>query len=163
MKPKHLLLIVLLATAGGGAYWYQTTRTVESSSQIRVSGNIEATITEVSFKIAGRVVKRPVDEGYMVKQGDLTALLDDSDLVCEVSMRTADLQTAQAALAELEAGSRVEDIADRGGHAQGGIYTGRFGGRVASAGNSVRRGVDERGSGPKGTDTIGIRPGKTAL
>lgn len=92
-------------------YWFKSVRTVDSSSQIRVSGNIEATIAEVSFKIAGRVIKRPVDEGYMVKTGDLVALLEDSDLKCDEAMRAADLQTAQAALAELVAGSRPEEIA----------------------------------------------------
>ncbi len=92
-------------------YWFETNHKTETLSGIRVSGNIEATIADVSFKIAGRVEQRPVDEGYMVKKGDLVALLDDSDLKCDVAMRAADLQTVQAALAELEAGSRKEDIA----------------------------------------------------
>jgi HlyD family secretion protein len=111
MKPKILMLVLLLAAAGGGVYWFQTNRNKPStSSEIRVSGNIEATIAEVSFKIPGRVTDRPVDEGYMVKKGDLAALLDDSDLKCDVAIRAADLQTAQAVLAELEAGSRPEEI-----------------------------------------------------
>ncbi len=111
MKLKILLVISILATASGGVYWLRTNHGVNSSSEIRVSGNIETTIAEVSFKIPGRVVERPVDEGYMVKKGDLAALLDDADLKCDVSMRAADLQAAQAALAELEAGSRIEEIA----------------------------------------------------
>ncbi|MGD0519483.1 MAG: hypothetical protein ABSA26_18270, partial [Thermoguttaceae bacterium] len=112
MKLKILIPILLLAAAGGGVYWFQTNRNKAStSSEIRVSGNIEATITEVSFKIPGRVIQRPVDEGYMVKKGDLAALLDNADLKCDVAIRAADLQTAQAALAELEAGSRQEEIA----------------------------------------------------
>jgi HlyD family secretion protein len=111
MKLKLLILILLLATAGGSVYWFETNHKAGTSSGISVSGNIEATIADVSFKIAGRVVERPVDEGYMVKKGDLVALLDDSDLKCDVAMRAADLQTVKAALAELEAGSRKEDIA----------------------------------------------------
>ncbi|MGA2060455.1 MAG: biotin/lipoyl-binding protein, partial [Thermoguttaceae bacterium] len=109
MKLKFLILVLLLATAGGSVYWFETSHKADTSSGISVSGNIEATIADVSFKIAGRVVERPVDEGYMVKKGDLVALLDDSDLKCDVAMRAADLQTVQAALAELEAGSRKED------------------------------------------------------
>ena len=113
MKFMRLLIVlVLLAAAGGGVYWFENERKpAAAASGISVSGNIEATIADVSFKIAGRVVERPVDEGYMVKKGDLVALLDDADLKCDVAMRAADLQTAQAALAELEAGSRKEDIA----------------------------------------------------
>jgi HlyD family secretion protein len=110
-KLKMLLVIVVAAAAGSGAYWFRTNQGPISPGEIRVSGNIETTIAEVSFKIAGRVVERPVDEGYMVKKGDLAALLDDSDLKCDVAMRAADLEAAQAALAELEAGSRVEEIA----------------------------------------------------
>jgi len=111
MKLKLLILVLLLATAGGSVYWFQSNHKADTLSGISVSGNIEATIADVSFKIAGRVVERPVDEGYMVKKGDLVALMDDSDLKCDVAMRVAELQTAQAALAELEAGSRKEDIA----------------------------------------------------
>ncbi len=111
MKLKLLILILVLAVAGGGVYWFNNNHKAEMSSGINVSGNIEATIADVSFKIAGRVVERPVDEGYMVKKADLVALLDDADLKCDVAMRAAELSTAQAALAELEAGSRKEDIA----------------------------------------------------
>jgi membrane fusion protein YbhG len=111
MKLKLLSLVLVLATAGGSVYWFETKHKLDNSTGISVSGNIEATIADVSFKIAGRVEQRPVDEGYIVKKGDLVALLDDSDLKCDVAMRSADLQTVQAALAELEAGSRKEDIA----------------------------------------------------
>ena len=111
MKVKLLILVLLLATAGGSVYWFETNHKADTLSGISVSGNIEATIADVSFKIGGRVVERPVDEGYMVKKGDLAALMDDSDLKCDVAMRVAELQTAQAALAELEAGSRKEEIA----------------------------------------------------
>lgn len=112
MKSKFLVLLVLIAAAGGGGfYWYKTNHTNHSSSEIRLSGNIETTITDVSFKIPGRVMTRPVDEGYLVKKGDLIATLDDSDLKCDVSLRTAELEAAKAYLAELEAGSRPEEIA----------------------------------------------------
>jgi HlyD family secretion protein len=110
LKLKIVILIILLSTAGGGVYWYNTIQTVKDASQIRVSGNIETTITELSFKIPGQVVERAVDEGYPVKKDALIALLDDKDLKCDVAMRAAELQAAQALLAELEAGSRPQEI-----------------------------------------------------
>jgi HlyD family secretion protein len=112
LKFKILILILLMAAAGGGGYWYwhMTHIAVNSATGIRVSGNIETTITEVSFKIPGRVIERPVDEGHMVKKGDLAALLEDTDLKLDVAMRTADLHAAQAFLAELLAGSRQQEI-----------------------------------------------------
>jgi HlyD family secretion protein len=85
-------------------------RVRQSSSVIRVSGNIEVTDAEMSFKIPGRVIRRLVDEGQFVKKGDLVAELDKGDLTATVGMRQADVQTAQAALTELEAGTRPQEI-----------------------------------------------------
>ena len=78
---------------------------------IHLSGNIEVTSAEVSFKIPGRVVERAVDEGDLVKAGQLTARLESTDLVQEVALRQADAENAQAALDELRAGFRREDVA----------------------------------------------------
>ena len=75
---------------------------------IRVSGNIEATTVEAAFRIAGRVVARPVDEGMKVSAGQLLALLDNADLENEVGMRQAELAAAAATLREAEAGPRPQ-------------------------------------------------------
>ncbi len=79
-------------------------------NRIRVSGNIEVTDAEVSFKIGGRVDQRLFDEGQAVKKGETVAFLDHSDLQAEVAVRQAELLAAQAFLAELEAGSRPLEI-----------------------------------------------------
>lgn len=85
---------------------------------IRVSGNIEVTDAEVSFKILGRVEARLVDEGEMVRAGQTIARLDSAELAQEVAARRAEMQAVQAALAELEAGSRPEEIAQAEASAQ---------------------------------------------
>lgn len=79
---------------------------------LTISGNIEVTDAEVSFKIAGQVEKRLVSEGEQVESGQLVAVLDSLDLSQEVSLREAELQAGQAVLAEFEAGSRAEEIAE---------------------------------------------------
>jgi HlyD family secretion protein len=86
-------------------------RSGNEKGQIRVSGNIEVTAVEVSFKIPGRVAERPVDEGMFVKTGQLVARMESEELAQEVALRQADLQALQAALNELLAGSRKEEIA----------------------------------------------------
>ncbi len=113
MSSRILVLAgaVVLVSSGGAAYWFLAARTDRDPNRIRVSGNIEVTEAQVSFKIPGRVEKRLVDEGEMVKQGDEIADLDTSDLRCDVDLRRAELHAAQAALAELLAGSRPEEIA----------------------------------------------------
>jgi HlyD family secretion protein len=78
---------------------------------LRVSGNIEVTDAEVSFKIPGRVRERLVDEGQMVKAGQTVARLDSAELAQEAALHRADFQAGQAALDELLAGSRPEEIA----------------------------------------------------
>ncbi len=108
-------LIALVVVVGVGALALLTWRlfvnkSSSNGSVIRVSGNIEVTDAEVSFKIPGRVEQRCVDEGEFVKQGACVARLETNDLSAEVAMREAELQAVQSTLAELQAGSRPEEI-----------------------------------------------------
>jgi HlyD family secretion protein len=113
MKSKKRLIIVLLAVivAAVAGYVVITQTTYRNPNIIRVSGNIEVTDVEASFKIPGRVVERPVDEGQTIKKEDLIARLDTSDLEKQVALQKAELAASQAALDELNAGSRPEEIA----------------------------------------------------
>jgi HlyD family secretion protein len=77
---------------------------------LRLSGNIEVIQVEASFRVAGKVLERPVDEGQVVQAGQLLARLDARDLEQQVAMRSADAATAKAALDALVAGSRKEEI-----------------------------------------------------
>jgi len=118
MKKKLPLLILLLAAAGAAAYWYTQQRSRNGRNALRVSGNIEANDTEVSFQIPGRVVLRAVDEGQEVKKGDLVARLDETELAQQVALQSQALAAAQSALDELLAGSRPEEIAQAEAAAQ---------------------------------------------
>jgi HlyD family secretion protein len=79
-------------------------------SRLHLSGNIEVIQVEASFRVAGKVLERPVDEGQVVQAGQLLARLDARDLEQQVAMRSADADTAKAALDALVAGSRKEEI-----------------------------------------------------
>ncbi len=78
---------------------------------IGVSGNIEVTEAQVAFKLAGRVQERLVDEGMSVHKDQEIARLEGADLLADRVTRMGELQAAEAALAELLAGSRPEEIA----------------------------------------------------
>jgi HlyD family secretion protein len=93
-------------------------RSGNAKSLVRVSGNIEVTDAELSFKTAGRVKERIVSEGEMVRVGQPVALLESAELQQEAALRKAEADAAQAALAELLAGSRQEDIAQAQAAAQ---------------------------------------------
>lgn len=112
MKKAVALLLVALVGLAAGTHLYWQNGTTAHSGVLLVSGNIEVTTAEISFKIPGRVLERLVDEGEQVRAGQLVARLDASDLAQEVALRQADVAAAQATLAELEAGSRPEEITE---------------------------------------------------
>jgi HlyD family secretion protein len=94
----------------GGALLLVTACGNSNSKQLKVSGNIEVIQVEASFRVAGKVLERPVDEGQVVQAGQLLARLDAKDLEQQVAMRRADAATARAALDALLAGSRKEEV-----------------------------------------------------
>jgi HlyD family secretion protein len=79
--------------------------------ELVLSGNIEVVDAQLAFKLPGRVVERAVSEGQRVTAGQPVARLDDAEQAQEVALRRAELGAAQAMLAELEAGSRPQEIA----------------------------------------------------
>jgi HlyD family secretion protein len=103
--------VVIVGVGCGSAYWLLGGGSEGAGGQIHVSGNIETTEAQVAFKLPGRVEKRLLDEGQMVKQGEPVALLDSAELLGTVNLRRAEVAIAEAALAELLAGTRAEDIA----------------------------------------------------
>ncbi len=110
-KRKLLLLIIPLAViAGILIFRFVNNFSMDNQNVIKVSGNIEATDAQASFKLAGRVEQRLAAEGQSIKKGDLIAALDANEFEQEVAIRRADLQLAKANLAELKAGSRRQEI-----------------------------------------------------
>ncbi len=103
--PVIFLIVVVLA------YFFKREKGAHDKKVLRVSGNIEVTDAEVSFKIPGQVDQRLVSEGEIIQAGQPVAILDSTDLVREVALRKAEVEAAEAALAELEAGSRPQEIA----------------------------------------------------
>ena len=111
-KKKLILLIIpLVVVAGVLVFKFAGDLSGDNHDVINVSGNIEATDAQASFKLAGRVEKRLVNEGETIEKGGLVATLDANEFEQEVAIRNADLELAGAVLAELEAGSRQQEIA----------------------------------------------------
>lgn len=112
LNKKRLFLVLLVAAVSILLIilylpeWSET-----ESGSLSISGNIEVTDAEISFKISGQVVNRMVSEGESVSEGQIVALLESSYLVQEMSLRKAELRAAKAGLAELVAGYRQEEIA----------------------------------------------------
>jgi HlyD family secretion protein len=107
---------VLMAILGGSAllaivYAYLgATPDRAAETSLKLSGNIEAHESVVSFKVQGRIVELPIEEGRYVKQGELLARLDDDDYKQEVSVEEATVHAREAELDLALAGSRTQEI-----------------------------------------------------
>lgn len=111
MNKRWLVIPFLFAVGGAAAYaWYQF-RPQPDTNLLRVSGNIEVTDIEVSFRLPGWVEARPVSEGEPITAGQLIARLESTELAQEVALREAEVQAYAAELAALESGSRPQEIA----------------------------------------------------
>ena len=111
MRKVVLPILLSAAITAAAAYYFTNTRSSGQTDEIRLSGNIEVIEAQVSFKIAGRVERRPVDEGMYLDKDALVAMLDTSDLKLQVDQRRAEWDAAKATLEALEAGSRPQEIA----------------------------------------------------
>lgn len=110
MQKKMTIGAVVIAALAVTAFLV-TCRRPADSGMLKVSGTIEITTVEMSFKVGGRLAQRLVDEGETVTPGQLVARLEDDELREDNNARAAEKRTAQAALADLKAGSRREEIA----------------------------------------------------
>lgn len=99
---KRLPILLLLAVAAGG-YWYWTKRQAEANeNRILVSGNLELTQVDMSFKTAGRIIELTVREGDWVKKGQVIARLDDAQLSHQRDRDEASVSTAQSQYEQLQ-------------------------------------------------------------
>ncbi len=110
MKKVLIPVALIVAALAGWFVWYKMHPRVEEGV-IRISGNIETTTVELSFRVGGWVKARYVDEGEVLLPGRTVAMLDNAENLRDVALRTAEVRQADAALALLLAGSRPEEIA----------------------------------------------------
>ncbi|WP_243301638.1 efflux RND transporter periplasmic adaptor subunit [Geothrix oryzisoli] len=108
-RPSRSVPILQVAACIGAAILAISCRQ-RPENHLKLSGNIEVIQVEASFRVAGKVLERPVDEGQVVRAGQLIARLDAQDLEQQVAMRQADAATAKAALDAALAGSRQEEV-----------------------------------------------------
>jgi len=104
-------LLLLLAIGGAVAYYHpQWFRKPIDLNVLKLSGNIEAHESLVSFKVPGRIIDLPVDEGMTLKAGDLLARLDNDDYRQQVAVDESSIGVRNRQLTLGLAGSRTQDI-----------------------------------------------------
>lgn len=111
MKRRIPILIVLAALIAAGAYLYpRLTKSSKPPNELVLSGNIEAHESLVSFKVQGRIIGLPVEEGQSIEKGALLARLDDADYQQRVRIDEAGVRVRQSSLALTLAGTREQEI-----------------------------------------------------
>jgi HlyD family secretion protein len=77
---------------------------------IQVAGTIESRSARISPRVSGRVLRMLVEEGQLVKPGEVLVELDHEYLDLELQQAEASVAQAQAQLKLLKIGAREEDI-----------------------------------------------------
>ncbi|HEV2199548.1 MAG TPA: HlyD family efflux transporter periplasmic adaptor subunit [Bryobacteraceae bacterium] len=93
---KRLPILILLAAAAVGLYLWKSGRFSTPDNRIVVSGNLELTLVDLSFKIAGRMTELNVKEGDWVKKGQVIARLDPAQLQQQRVRDIAAISNAQS-------------------------------------------------------------------
>ncbi len=113
MKRRVPLLIVVLAAAAAGYYFYLRPRwdaKTQPTNTLKVSGNIEAHESVVGFKVQGRIIDLPIEEGQWVEKDALIAQLDSDDYRQQLAMDEAALHVQRRELDLGLAGTRQQEL-----------------------------------------------------
>lgn len=111
MKRLIPIVVVLAAAVAAAIYFYpRWAKKAAPSDELTISGNIEAHESLVSFKVQGRIVELPVEEGQQVAEGALLARLEDADFRQHVAMDAANVKVRESNLALLLAGTREQEV-----------------------------------------------------
>jgi HlyD family secretion protein len=111
MKQRLPILIILAALVAAGAYFYPRWKNNHAPvTKLRYSGNIEAHESQLSFKVQGRIVELPIEEGQAVTLGALIARLDPVDFRQRVNVDQANLKVRESSLALTLAGTRHQEV-----------------------------------------------------
>ena len=112
MKGRRKLIVAVLAILVAGAVTYSLVwwETRPAKNLLRLQGHMEATETDLSFKVSGLIEYIFFQEGDWVKSGQKTAGLEAKDLRDELDRARANMLAAKANLAKQEAGYRPQEI-----------------------------------------------------
>ncbi|MHB8620441.1 MAG: efflux RND transporter periplasmic adaptor subunit [Chloroflexota bacterium] len=100
--PARIAVPVMLATVSKG----------NIAASLTYNGQLTPTyLVTVVPKASGRILKLSVDVGSSVKQGQVIARIEHTELDAQLAQAKANLQAAEAKLATVQAGGRPEQVA----------------------------------------------------
>ncbi len=107
-RPIYVLTILaVIALIAAGYYAYTTFFQSGKTGALTASGTVEAAEVLIAPELSGKVSEVLVNEGDMVKAGDVLFRLDDTLLQAQRNVAAAALDTAQAASQTTESAAAV--------------------------------------------------------
>jgi len=115
-NPRRIIVPIVLVLAVLAAVWYFVVRpagslaaawasivnpSTASSTALTASGTVETTELSIAPEVPGKILEVNVQEGDVVKTGDVLFHLDDTTLKIQRTIAAANLETAKIALQQM--------------------------------------------------------------
>jgi HlyD family secretion protein len=107
-RAPAIIVTIIVAAIVGLCLWF-----LIQPQPLIIQGEADATRIDIAARVDGRVGRRPVERGDNVAAGQLLFEIDNPELVTKLHQAEAALAVASAQLANIEAGTRAEVIAQR--------------------------------------------------
>ncbi len=104
------IILIAVLVIGGLAYWLVWWETRQPTNILRLEGHMEATETDLAFKVSGIIEYIFFQEGDWVATNQVVAGLEAKDLKDEVDRARASLAASKANLSKYERGYRPQEI-----------------------------------------------------
>ena len=156
-RNKFLILLSIIVAISAVYYFFSTPR----GNDLVLVGTVDANQIVVSPQIQGRILKLLVDEGTPVKQGDLIAVLDPSELEAEERAATATIASLRSQVSANRIHAEVDERIDRERCSQcAGAIAGFASATGPGRGNADAHGKRQPSNNWAGRRRRGIGPGK---
>jgi HlyD family secretion protein len=107
-RAPAIIVTAIISAIVGLSLWY-----LVQPQPLIIQGEADATRIDIAARVDGRLGKRPVSRGDNVAAGQLLFEIDNPELVTKFQEAQAAMAVASAQLANIEAGTRAEVLAQR--------------------------------------------------
>jgi HlyD family secretion protein len=107
-RAPAIIVTIIICAVVGLSLWY-----LVEPQPLVIQGEADATRIDIAARVDGRAGRRPVERGDNVAAGQLLFQIDNPELVAKLHEAEAGIGLASAQLANIQAGTRAEVIAQR--------------------------------------------------
>ena len=112
-----LLAVGVILAAGVSGWWWTRQEAARRAREevLRATGTVEVTHADVTSRVAGTLKWQKLEEGSRVLRGQPVAFVEVTQMAAQIRRDQATLERSRALLADLEAGSRSQEIREARG------------------------------------------------